>query len=394
MCQKQSVVGTLTKSSRALVFLLAVLLAGGALLTFNPAGRASAASPTGAGIANVANGAIGDTCDQIFGTCPNPGEWCSDFAKWVWQQAGITKDVNELTAASSSFYDYGANHNGSLSNYPEVGDVVVLGYNPPTNYAQHVAVVTNVDTATQEVTWVGGNEGGGAGIVQQDGPFAWAVGGSPSGQVINGYIKPAGVDDPAPLVNDCPASISQGQNSQGSWVDVAKYALNSAKARGVFGTTSPKAWTFPLQINGKFDQTMTYAVFDFQSAEGLSGGGGQIGDRTWSRLGFCEADFKDANAAGQNQNNCPDPLNTTSSTQVWDTALQDLLNFTYVSKEYKVYVVLQPSGFYFLPYLTLTGQFGTNTYDAVVDYQYGVGIGSSGNGQVGNRTWSELGMCY
>ena len=388
MFHHQSVVSTLTKSSRGLVFLLAVLLAGGALLTFNPAGRASAASPTGTDIATVALGQLGGTCSDYY-NCPDPGEWCADFARWVWQQAGIA-DRTGLTGASASFYDYGANHNGSLSNYPQVGDAVVYGYNPANGTAQHVAIVTSVDTTNNTIESVGGNENN---TVQLDGPYPWAVGGSPTGQVINGYIKPAGVNDPAPLVNDCPATISQALGSTGTWVDVAKYALNSAKARGVFGSTSSYPWKFPLQINGTFDTAMTNAANDFQNAEGISDGDGKIGEHTWSRLGFCEADFKDANAAGLNQNTCPDLLSSSSTSQVWITALQDLLNFTYVSKEYSVHVLL-PTGFYFLPYLTLTGQFGTNTEDAVVDYQYGVGLGASGNGQVGNRTWSELGMCF
>ena len=33
--------------------------------------------------------------------------WCSDFAKWVWQQAGVTAGVSTLNAGSGSFYDWG-----------------------------------------------------------------------------------------------------------------------------------------------------------------------------------------------------------------------------------------------------------------------------------------------
>jgi len=43
--------------------------------------------------------------------------------------------------------------------------------------------------------------------------------------------------------------------------------------------------------------------------------------------------------------------------------------------------------------LSTDGSFGPATETAVVDFQNDVGIGSSGGGVVGNRTWAAMGFC-
>ena len=44
--------------------------------------------------------------DTGFGVENENETWCSDFNKWVWQQAGVTADMNTLNAGSVSFYDW------------------------------------------------------------------------------------------------------------------------------------------------------------------------------------------------------------------------------------------------------------------------------------------------
>ena len=44
--------------------------------------------------------------DTGFGVENENETWCSDFNKWVWQQAGITADMNTLNAGAVSFYDW------------------------------------------------------------------------------------------------------------------------------------------------------------------------------------------------------------------------------------------------------------------------------------------------
>lgn len=139
-------------------------------------------------IASVAIGQVGGTCGQYY-NCEAPGEWCSDFARWVWSMSGV--NVSGLSAWAASFYDYGLRY-GTLSSTPHVGDAVVYGYNPGTDFAAHVAIVTSVNVDNHTITSIGGNERGGAGIVAADGPYDWSVGGSPTGQVISGYVSPSG----------------------------------------------------------------------------------------------------------------------------------------------------------------------------------------------------------
>ena len=55
--------------------------------------------------------------------------WCSDFAKWVWQRAGVTADVNTLNAGSASFYDWGLDQGETMpvdGGTPAAGDAIVF----------------------------------------------------------------------------------------------------------------------------------------------------------------------------------------------------------------------------------------------------------------------------
>jgi hypothetical protein len=78
--------------------------------------------------------------------------WCSDFAKWVWQQAGVTVDMNTLNAGSVSFYDWGLDQKQNVTpdtGTPAVGDAVVFfppGTLTPTTYADHVGIVTGINS--------------------------------------------------------------------------------------------------------------------------------------------------------------------------------------------------------------------------------------------------------
>jgi PKD domain/CHAP domain len=78
-------------------------------------------------------------------------EWCSDFAKWVWQQAGVTVDMNTLNAGSVSSYDWGLDQKENVTpdtGTPAVGDAVVFfppGTITPATYADHVGIVTGIN---------------------------------------------------------------------------------------------------------------------------------------------------------------------------------------------------------------------------------------------------------
>ena len=98
--------------------------------------------------------------------------WCSDFAKWVWQQAGVTADMNTLNAGATSFDAWAVQQGQDPqvdTGTPEPGDAVLFYY--PGNfpgYADHVGLVTGVN-ADGSINMVNGDFAGDAAVdVQYD----------------------------------------------------------------------------------------------------------------------------------------------------------------------------------------------------------------------------------
>ena len=68
-------------------------------------------------------------------------EWCSDFVKWVWKEAGVTSDLGTLTPYSGSFITWGQKHGENMPADPSdlhVGDAIVFVLG---GSAQHVGIV-------------------------------------------------------------------------------------------------------------------------------------------------------------------------------------------------------------------------------------------------------------
>ncbi|WP_117211105.1 CHAP domain-containing protein [Allorhizocola rhizosphaerae] len=88
-------------------------------------------------------------------------EWCADFAKFVWKNAGV-RDWSQTTAAANSFYRYGVNHGtwhaGTSGIRP--GDAVVWDHdqNPANGGSGHVAIVVHADGS--DIRVISGNFGG------------------------------------------------------------------------------------------------------------------------------------------------------------------------------------------------------------------------------------------
>jgi hypothetical protein len=93
--------------------------------------------------------------------------WCANFARWVWQHAGVT-DLEGLGTYADSFMYYGGNkgtwHN-KAGYVPQPGDAVVFDWDLPghpdpdhdPHPIDHVAIVTS---ATESIVYtIGGNEG-------------------------------------------------------------------------------------------------------------------------------------------------------------------------------------------------------------------------------------------
>ena len=88
--------------------------------------------------------------DTGFGVETENETWCSDFNKWVWQQAGITADMNTLNAGAVSFYDWAVAQGQTPqldTGTPQAGDSVVF-FSPGSfpDFADHVGVITSVSS--------------------------------------------------------------------------------------------------------------------------------------------------------------------------------------------------------------------------------------------------------
>jgi len=86
--------------------------------------------------------------DTGFGVENENETWCSDFNKWVWQQAGVTADMNTLNAGAVSFYDWAVDQGQSPqldTGTPQVGDSILF-FRPGNfpDFADHVGIVTSV----------------------------------------------------------------------------------------------------------------------------------------------------------------------------------------------------------------------------------------------------------
>jgi hypothetical protein len=90
--------------------------------------------------------------DSIFKLEDENEEWCSDFAKWAWQKAGVTRDMSAIGAGAGSFYDWGTAQDEPLrvdAGTPAPGDAVVFfppGAIATPAYADHVGIVTAVNS--------------------------------------------------------------------------------------------------------------------------------------------------------------------------------------------------------------------------------------------------------
>jgi len=125
----------------------------------------------------------GSNC-TIYGPCE---EWCSLFAAWVWQHAGVPlPGSTALYGYSGALYDWVAEHGGHVlppSARPSPGDAVFYGSGP--GESLHVGIVVNVLPHGQITTVEGNYEN----KVSRVGPFSPS---HPVGEAggIYGYAQP------------------------------------------------------------------------------------------------------------------------------------------------------------------------------------------------------------
>lgn len=177
-------------------------------------------------------------------------------------------------------------------------------------------------------------------------------------------------------VNACPPQLSVNSPPKDTWVAVLQFRLDNILNAG-------------LQADGDFGAKTQAAVKKLQSQEFITVDG-VVGNETWGIIGFCNpgGNVFLGDTGSTSQTDCPPAQseNASGNTKIYVEAIQDLLNIDFSQGKFKA----SPKAF--TPYLISDGDFGPQTEAAVVDFQDTVGI-SGGGGVVGQRTWSELGMC-
>ena len=170
-------------------------------------------------------------------------EWCSDFSKWVWEQAGVTADLDTLDAAAGSFYAWGLAQGENPmadSGTAEPGDAVVFypsGTITSSTSADHVGLISSVNS-NGSLDMVNGDFLGSTGItVEYDQnlnltTFATSTWGTGEQWVL--VAPPTAAQQAAPTVSiSAPTSAAAG----------TAVALN-ATASEPNGSISQYAWTF------------------------------------------------------------------------------------------------------------------------------------------------------
>jgi hypothetical protein len=104
-------------------------------------------------LVDVGASTAGCGVDPTFGVQDENEEWCADFAKWVWEQGGVTADLGTLDPSAASFYQWALDQGQDPafdSGTPQVGDAIVFypgsDTAPNSTYADHVGLVVGVNS--------------------------------------------------------------------------------------------------------------------------------------------------------------------------------------------------------------------------------------------------------
>lgn len=181
--------------------------------------------------------------DSTHGVADQNEEWCADFAKWVWEQAGVTANLNTLNAGANSFYAWALADGESPaagSGTPAAGDAVLFypaGTITSATFADHVGLITSVNS-NGTVDMANGDFLGSAGITVQYNTnlslTSWAGSTWGSGEQWVLIAPPSAAQPAAPAATiTAPATAAAG---------TAVPFTASATESG--GTISQYAWTF------------------------------------------------------------------------------------------------------------------------------------------------------
>jgi hypothetical protein len=207
-----------------------------------------------------------------LGVADENEDWCSDFAKWVWQHAGVTTDMSALNAGAASFYGWGLGQHETMpadGGTPAAGDAVV--FFPPgrisASYGDHVGIVTAVNPGGT-VNLVNGDFLGTSNITVQYATkvslTSWAAQLWGAGEQWVLVAPPAGAQPPAPAatisgphvaVTGTTASFSASGTEPGGSVGQYQWTFGDGRTANQAG--SRVSTVFPG--SGSYPVTMTAA---------------------------------------------------------------------------------------------------------------------------------------
>jgi len=178
--------------------------------------------------------------DPTFNVQDENQEWCSNFAKWVWEQGGVTADLSTLTPQSATFYKWALAQGQDPSfdsGTPQVGDAIVFypaaDTAPNSTYADHVGLVVGVNS-NGTLNLVNGDFAGSTNItVQQNNDVSLA---SWSGSIWGSgehwiYVSPG--------ASTGASQVAFQANTSDLWYYTSTNTGNRNTGLGVAGDTSP-----------------------------------------------------------------------------------------------------------------------------------------------------------
>jgi CHAP domain len=188
-------------------------------------------------LAGAAASTSGCGIDPKFKVQNRNEQWCADFAKWVWEQGGVTADLSTLSPQSASFYQWALDqgqHPSFDSGTPQVGDAILFypaaDKAPNSTFANHVGIVTGVNS-NGTLNLVNGDFAGSTNITAQQNnnvspaSFGASIWGSGEHWI---YVSPGGA-----------YQIAFEANNSHLWYDTPSNSGNRDTGLGMAADTSP-----------------------------------------------------------------------------------------------------------------------------------------------------------
>jgi hypothetical protein len=246
----------------------------------------------------VAASTSGCGTDPKFKVQNRNEEWCSDFAKWVWEQGGVTADLSALTPQSATFYQWALDqgqHPSFDSGTPKIGDAIVFypgaDTGPNSTSANHVGIVVGVN-ANGTVNLVDGDFKGASNITVQlnsnvsPASFGASIWGKDEHYI---YVSPGGDD----------YQIAFQANNGHLWYDTPTNPGNRDTGLGMATKTSPSIattgevafqgtnnhlWLYDPATGGNRDTGLGMEAGTSPAIVSLTGGGYEIAFQANTRI--------------------------------------------------------------------------------------------------------------